>query len=69
MLQEYSNEVMNEKQEIEKFICPIFLSNKVSASIIIPKDLARKYEINQPCHVTLTDTQNGILIRKLIGRD
>jgi|RhiMetdeSRZDD1v2_1073273.scaffolds.fasta_scaffold491984_2 hypothetical protein len=69
MEQDSNKEVMKQKLESEKFICPIFLSNKVSTSLIIPQVLAKKYEINQPCHVTLTDTQNGILIRKLIVSD
>jgi hypothetical protein len=46
-------------------IAPIFLSNGLSASIIVPIDLTRKYDIDRPSHVTIQDTQNGILIKKL----
>jgi hypothetical protein len=56
-----SSDLENQKLRI----APIFLSNGLSASIIIPIDLARKYYIDRPSHVTIQDTQTGILIKKL----
>jgi hypothetical protein len=54
------------KQKQEKIrIVPIFLSNGLSSTVIIPIELARKYNIDRPSHVTIEDTQNGILIKKL----
>jgi hypothetical protein len=54
-----------EKNKGNKKIAPIFLSNGLSTTLIIPIDLARKYNIDRPSHVTIEDTQNGILIKKL----
>jgi hypothetical protein len=51
--------------ENQKKIASIFISNGISATVIIPIDLARKYNIDRPSHVTIEDTQNGILIKKL----
>lgn len=48
-----------------KRICPIFLTNGKSSTVIIPIDIARKYKIDRPTHVTLQDTDKGILIKKL----
>ena len=46
-------------------IAPIFLTNKISATLIIPIDLARKYQLNEPSHVVLEERDEGILIKKL----
>ena len=52
-------------KQSEKKIAPIFMSNGISATVIIPIEFARKYGIDRPSHVTIEDTQNGILIKKL----
>jgi hypothetical protein len=49
----------------EKKIAPIFMSNGISATVIIPIEFARKYAIDRPSHVTIEDTPGGILIKKL----
>jgi hypothetical protein len=41
-----------------------FITGKVSATLIIPIDLARKYGINHPSHVVVEGIDEGILIRK-----
>jgi hypothetical protein len=46
-------------------IAPIFLSNGLSSTLIIPIELARKYDIDRPSHVTIEDTETGIFIKKL----
>jgi bifunctional DNA-binding transcriptional regulator/antitoxin component of YhaV-PrlF toxin-antitoxin module len=57
---------MVEQQAFETTkIAPIFLTNKISATLIIPLSLARKYELNQPSHVVLEERDEGILIKKL----
>jgi hypothetical protein len=53
------------KQKKDVWVAPIFLSNGISSTLVIPIDLARKYEINRPSHVTIQDAQDGILIKKL----
>ena len=50
----------------QKKIAPVFLSNGLSSTLIIPIELARKYSLDKPSHVTIEDTQNGILIKKLV---
>lgn len=52
-------------KQCEKKIAPIFMSNGISATVIIPIEFARKDSIDRPSHVTIQDTQNGILIKKL----
>jgi hypothetical protein len=51
--------------ENQKKIASIFISNGISSTVIIPIDLARKYAIDRPSHVTIEYTPNGILIKKL----
>jgi hypothetical protein len=51
-------------QETSK-IAPIFLTNKISATLIIPIDLAREYHLNEPSHVVLEKRDEGILIKKI----
>jgi hypothetical protein len=53
------------KQKENVRIAPIFLSNGLSSTLIIPIELARKYNIDKPSHVTIEDTQKGLLIKKL----
>jgi len=57
------------KQKEKVRIAPIFLSNGRSSTVIIPIDIARKYDIDRPSHVTIEDTEKGILIKKLEVRD
>jgi bifunctional DNA-binding transcriptional regulator/antitoxin component of YhaV-PrlF toxin-antitoxin module len=46
-------------------IAPIFLTNKISATLIIPIEIARRHGLDRPSHVVVEDTKDGILIRKL----
>ena len=48
-----------------KKISPIFLSNKLSSTLIIPIEMARKFGLDKPVHVILEETEDGILIKKL----
>lgn len=50
------------KKEISK----IFLLNKLSATLIIPISIARKYDLNESSHVIVEEIPEGILIRKLV---
>ena len=52
--------------ENQKKIASTFVSNGISSTIIIPIELARKYAIDKPSHVTIEDTQGGILSKKLV---
>jgi bifunctional DNA-binding transcriptional regulator/antitoxin component of YhaV-PrlF toxin-antitoxin module len=45
----------------------VWLTNKISATLIIPIDIARKYDLNEPSHVVVEERpeEKGILIKKL----
>jgi hypothetical protein len=49
----------------EKDITTTYLSGKTSCTIIIAKEIAKKYGIDEPSHVVVEGTEKGILIRKL----
>ena len=53
--------MLNTKKEVTK----IFLTNRISATLIIPIELARKHGLNEPTHVVVEEIPEGILIRKL----
>jgi hypothetical protein len=48
-----------------KHITSTFLSGKLSATLVIPIDIARRQGLEQPSQVVVEETENGILIRKL----
>jgi hypothetical protein len=48
-----------------KGISKIFLINNLSATLIIPIEIARKKGLNHPSHVTVEEVPEGILIKKL----
>jgi len=52
---------MSETKQIRK----TFLSGKLSATLVIPIDVARKYGLEKPSHVVVEGNADGILIRKL----
>jgi hypothetical protein len=49
----------------QKYVSPVFLSNNVSSTLVIPHKMAVKVGIDKPCHVTLEDKNGTILIKKL----
>jgi hypothetical protein len=53
------------KNIAEKDITTTYLSGKTSCTIIIAKEIAKKYGIDEPSHVIVEGTEKGILIRKL----
>jgi hypothetical protein len=48
-----------------KKVTSIFLTGKVSATMVIPIETARKYSLEEGTHVVLQETPEGILLRKL----
>jgi hypothetical protein len=48
-----------------KEITKIFLSGRISATLIIPIEMARRYGLEKAAHVVIEETPQGILIRKL----
>lgn len=58
---------MQQSKGLTKGLSKVWMTNKVSATLIIPIDIARKYELNESSHVIVEERPdlNGILIRKL----
>ena len=56
---------MSTLQTKGKEISKIWLHNNISASLIIPVEIARKHNLTKGNHVIVEDTDEGILIRKL----
>jgi hypothetical protein len=48
-----------------KKVSSIFTSGKVSATMVIPIDTAKRYGLTDGSHVTIEEIPDGILIRKL----
>jgi hypothetical protein len=48
-----------------KKVTHTFLSGRLSATLIIPIDTARKYGLDRPANVVVEERDDGILIRKL----
>ena len=53
------------RQEHEKRVAPIYLTNKVSATLVIPIGMARRKGLDKPTNVVVEETDQGILIKKL----
>lgn len=53
------------ENEQRKKITSIFLTGKVSATMVIPIEIARKYGLADGSHVIVEEVPSGILIRKL----
>jgi bifunctional DNA-binding transcriptional regulator/antitoxin component of YhaV-PrlF toxin-antitoxin module len=58
---------MQQAKGLTKGLSKVWMTNKVSATLIIPIDIAKKYELNESSHVVVEERPdlNGILIRKL----
>jgi len=50
--------------EIKK-VTHTFLSGRLSATLIIPIDTARRYGLDRPSNVVVEEREEGIFIRKL----
>jgi len=49
-----------------KNITHTYVSGKSSTTLIIPADIAKKYNINKRSNVIIEGVSEGILIRKLV---
>lgn len=52
---------MIEKKEVVK----TWLAGQHSCTLVIPKEFAKQYGLDEPSHVIVEGTDDGILIRKL----
>ena len=46
-----------------KKVTHVFLSGKLSSTLIIPIDTARKYGLDRPANVIVEEREDGILIK------
>ena len=57
---------MANTNNVEKDVVKIWITGKTSATLIIPKDFAKEYGLDEPSHVILEKKSDGILIKKLV---
>jgi len=50
---------------VKKEIIKTWLTGQKSCTLIIPKEIAARYNLLEPSHVVVEETESGILIRKL----
>jgi bifunctional DNA-binding transcriptional regulator/antitoxin component of YhaV-PrlF toxin-antitoxin module len=50
---------------LEKRIVRTFLTGKISATLIIPIEIARKLRLTEPTNVIVEEKEDGIFIKKL----
>jgi len=62
---EKSDQSNNKNIKNKKEIMKTWLTGQRSCTLIIPRETARKYDLDQPSHVVVEETPTGILIRKL----
>ena len=43
----------------------IWLANGISSAMIIPKKLAERYRLDEPCAIVFEEKEDGILVRRL----
>ena len=48
-----------------KKVTHVFLSGKLSSTLIIPIDTARKYGLDKPSNVVVEEREDGILIKPI----
>lgn len=61
----YENKVKNTEKKDKKEIIKTWLTGQHSCTLIIPRDFAQEYGLDEPTHVVVEGTSEGILIRKL----
>jgi hypothetical protein len=59
------NSIKTSSNESKKKVTNIFLTGKVSATMVIPIETARKYGLVEGSHVSIEETPAGILVRRL----
>jgi hypothetical protein len=59
------NENLEDIDNNKKEIIKTWLTGKHSITLIIPRSFAKDYDLDEPSHVLVEGTKDGILIRKL----
>lgn len=55
---------MSESKD-SKQIVRTWITGKSSCTLVIPKDFAKEFDLDNPSHVVIKKTDEGLLIRKL----
>ena len=50
---------------MDKTIIRTWKAGVNSTTMIIPREFAKKYGLDKPCHATIEATKDGLLIKKL----
>jgi hypothetical protein len=58
-------ESVESKEKIQKQIIRTWITGQNSCTLIVPRDFARQYQMDEPSHVVVEGRPEGILIRKL----
>ncbi len=59
------SESIESKERIQKEIIRTWLTGRTSCTLVIPRDFAKEYRLDEPSHVIVEARPEGILIRKL----
>jgi bifunctional DNA-binding transcriptional regulator/antitoxin component of YhaV-PrlF toxin-antitoxin module len=59
------HKILGNTRSDTKEITKIFLSGRLSATLIIPIEMARRHGLEKPSHVIVEERPEGILIKKL----
>jgi hypothetical protein len=62
---EKETQIESKDKHNKKEIIKTWLTGQKSCTLIIPRETALKYELDEPSHVLVEETPSGILIRKL----
>lgn len=55
----------NNNKDKNKEVTKTWLAGQRSCTLVIPKDFAKRYGLDEPSHVIIEGTSHGILIKKL----
>ena len=59
------NNIKNKVKDVKQEISKTWLTGQHSCTLIIPREFAREYGLDEPAHVVVEGTTEGILIKKL----
>ena len=65
MLTKSETKIEMEPETEKKYIASVFSPNKSSAAFIIPIAIARRLELDRPCHLIIEEKDNGFFVKKL----
>jgi antitoxin component of MazEF toxin-antitoxin module len=60
-MKEYEDDKQNRVKEIVR----TWITGNCSATLVIPREFAKEYGLDQPSHVIVEKKSDGLLIRKL----